>query len=150
MRVAASSGVALTLLATGTCAQTVEINQNAWLNYTVIVNSKKEGSSLTINQRGHINGISSVQIAGEKDAEIIAHQRGRKNSLVLYQQGWITSSVAVQEGPHGPGGYKDLPMSQVVQSTDEGYLSYFQSGGFSLVTLSDPNHTWISRFGRSR
>lgn len=150
MRIAASSGVALTLLATGACAQTVEINQNAWLNYTVIVNAMSKGSSLSINHRGEKNGISSVQIAGTKDTEIRAHQRGRRNAAVLHQQGWITSSIVIQEGPHGPGGYRDLPMSHTVRETDEGYLSYFQTGGFSLVTLTDPNHTWISRFGRSR
>lgn len=150
MQIAASGGVALMLLATSAHAETLEINQNAWLNYTVIVNSTEKGSNISIKHRGEANGISSVQIAGEKDAEILTHQRGRRNAAVLYQQGWITSSIVAQEGPHGPGGYRDMPMSQTVRETDEGYLSYFQAGGFSLVTLTDPNHTWISRFGRSR
>jgi len=150
MRIAASGSVVLLLLATSAHAETLEINQNAWLNYTVIVNAMNKGSSLSINHRGEKNGISSVQIAGTKDAEIRAHQRGRRNAAVLHQQGWITSSIVVQEGPHGPGGHRDLPMSHAVRETDEGYLSYFQTGGFSLVTLTDPNHTWISRFGRSR
>ena len=150
MRIAASGSVVLLLLATSAHAETLEINQNAWLNYTVIVNAMNKGSSLSINHRGEKNGISSVQIAGTKDAEIRAHQRGRRNAAVLHQQGWITSSIVIQEGPHGPGGHRDLPMSHAVRETDEGYLSYFQTGGFSLVTLTDPNHTWISRFGRSR
>jgi hypothetical protein len=150
MRIAASGGVALMLVATSARAETLEINQNAWLNYTVIVNAMNKGSSLSINHRGEKNGISSVQIAGTKDTEMWAHQRGRRNAAVFHQQGWITSSVTIQEGPHGPGGYRDLPMSHNVRETDEGYLSYFQTGGFSLVTLTDPNHTWISRFGRSR
>jgi hypothetical protein len=150
MQIAASGGVVLILLATSAHAETLEINQNAWLNYTVIVNAMSKGSSLSINHRGEKNGISSVQIAGTNDTEIRAHQRGRRNAAVFYQQGWITSSIAIQEGPHGPGGYRDLPMNQTVRETDEGYLSYFQTGGFSLVTLTDPNHTWISRFGRSR
>ena len=150
MRTAASSSVALMLLATSSHAETLEINQSAWLNYTVVVNAVNKGSSLSINHRGEKNGISSVQIAGAKDTEMLAHQRGRRNAAVVHQQGWITSSIVIQEGPHGPGGHRDLPMSHTVRETDEGYLSYFQTGGFSLVTPTDPNHTWISRFGRSR
>ncbi len=150
MRQAMSVALLLILLPAGVQAETIEINQNAWLNYTVIVDTKRVGSSLVINQRGHTNGISSVQLAGESDADVQVHQRGRRNSLVLYQSGWITSSVAAQEGPRGEVGAKDLPMMHTVQTLDEGYLSYFQSGGFSIATLTDPNHTWISRFGRSR
>ena len=150
MRIAASSAVVLMLLSAGAHAEPLEINQNAWLNYTVIVNTMKKGSDLRINQRGEMNGISSVQNAGDKDATIHTHQRGRRNAAVLYQNGWMATATVTQEGPHGPGGYTNYPMSHTVQGTDEGYLSYFQTGGFSLVTLTDPNHTWISRFGRSR
>ena len=150
MRHAALGVALLSLIPAGAHAETLEINQSAWLNYTVIVNAMNKGSSLSINHRGEKNGISSVQIADTNDAEIRAHQRGRRNAAVLYQQGWITSSIVTQEGSHGPGGHRDLPMSHTVRETDEGYLSYFQAGGFSLVTLTDPNHTWISRFGRSR
>jgi hypothetical protein len=61
---------------------------------------------------------------------------------VIYQSGWLAASVVVQEGPHGPGAYKNLPMQHTRVQTDEGYLSYFTTGGFSLVT---PCPGWISR-----
>ena len=62
----------------------------------------------------------------------------------------VTVSRVIQEGPHGPGGYRHLPTRFSGQQTDEGYLSYFMTGGFSLVTLTDQNHAWFSRFGRAR
>ncbi len=130
MRTAASGGVALMLLATSAHAETLEINQSAWLNYTVIVNAMNKGSSLSINHRGEKNGISSVQITGDKDAEIWAHQRGRRNAAVLHQQGWITSSIVVQEGPHGPGGYRDLPMSYSVPRDGRRLPLVFPDRGF--------------------
>lgn len=131
-------------------AEPLVIDQSAWLNYAVIVNTAHKDSNLRINQRGEVNGISSVQLSGEKDAQIFTHQRGRRNTGVIHQSGWITISQVIQEGPHGPGGYQNLPTRFAGQQTDEGYLSYFMTGGFSLVTLTDQNHTWLSRFGRAR
>jgi hypothetical protein len=157
MRHVAVRIVALTLLliagaglSTRAYAEPLVIDQNAWLNYAVIVNTAHKDSNLRINQRGDTNGISSVQLSGERDAWIYTHQRGRRNTGVIHQWGWITVSRVVQEGPHGPGGYTNLPTRFAGQQTDEGYLSYFMTGGFSLVTLTDQNHTWMSRFGRGR
>jgi hypothetical protein len=131
-------------------AETLTINQDAWLNYAVIVNTSRKDSDLTLNQRGNTNGISAVQLSGYGDAQIVTHQRGRRNTGVIHQSGWITISRVIQEGPHGPGGYRNLPTLYSGQETSEGYLSYFMTGGFSLVTLTDQNHTWFSRFGRAR
>ena len=156
MRHVAASVAILTFLAasaglsTNAAAEPLAIDQNAWLNYTVIVNTVRKESDLTVNQRGEINGISSVQMSGINNARIGTHQRGRRNTGVIHQRGWITVSRMIQEGPHGPGGYRNLPTHYSGRHTDEGYLSYFMTGGFSLVTLTDQNHTWFSRFGRSR
>jgi hypothetical protein len=126
------------------------IDQTAWLNYAIIVNTSKDGSNLSLSQNGVVNGISSIQINTPSDSRIRTHQRGRGNTAVIYQSGWNTISQVVQEGPGHSGGSTSIPTTYVTQGTDEGYLSYFASGGFSLVTLTDANHTWISRFGRSR
>lgn len=131
-------------------AEPLTIDQSAWLNYAVIVNTSQKASDLKLNQRGDTNGISSIQLSGYDDAQIYTHQRGRRNAAVMHQRGWVTISRVAQEGPHGPGGYTNLPTHYSGQQTDEGYLSYFMTGGFSLVTLTDQNHTWISRFGRAR
>ena len=151
MRHAAAGAVALMLFsASAVHGDTLMIDQTAWLNYAIIVNASKESSDVRLGQHGTINGISSVQINTPGDAQIWTHQRGRKNTAVIHQSGWNTISTVVQEGPGSFSGSTDLPTKYIGQSTDEGYVSYFASGGFSLVTLTDGNHTWISRFGRSR
>jgi hypothetical protein len=150
MRHAAAGAVALMLVSASAHGETLMIDQAAWANYAIIVNASKEGSDVRLSQHGTINGISSVQINDPGDAQIWTHQRGRRNTAVIHQSGWNTISGVVQEGPGGFSGNTDQPTKYVGQSTDEGYLSYFTSGGFSLVTLTDSNHTWISRFGRAR
>lgn len=150
MRLAAAVAILLPLLFSRAAAEPLFIDQNAWLNYAVILNTSKKDSSIALSQRGNINGISSVQMSGLKDARLWTHQRGRRNTAVIHQSGWITVLRSAQEGPHGPGGYTNLPTTYSARHTDEGYLSYFMTGGFSLVTLTDQNHTWFSRFGRAR
>lgn len=131
-------------------AEPLTIDQRAWLNYAIIVSTAGKDSNIRLNQRGEINAISSVQLSDDNDAQIYAHQRGRRNAGLIYQRGWVTIARVAQEGPHGPGGHRNLPTHYSGLQTDEGYLSYFMSGGFSLATVTDQNHTWFSRFGRSR
>lgn len=150
MRHAAAGAVLLALLSAGAHAEPLTIDQSAWLNYAIVVNTTKKESDLRLNQHGTINGISSVQMSGENNAQIQAHQRGRRNAVGLHQSGWITAARVVQEGPGSFTGHKHLPTQYSGRNTDEGYLSYFMTGGFSMVTLTDSNHTWISRFGRAR
>jgi hypothetical protein len=137
-------------LATSAAAEPLTINQGAWLNYAVIVNTSRNDSDLIVNQRGDTNVISSIQLSGDDDAQIYTHQRGQRNSGAIHQSGWITISRVIQEGTQGPLAYQNMPTRLTGQQTDEGYLSYFMTGGFSLVTLTDQNHTWFSRFGRAR
>jgi len=153
MRLAAAGAVILILLAPSThadSAEPVEINQDAWLNYAVIATTAQNGSDIRLNQHGAVNGISSVQMSGASDAEIWALQSGYSNTAVIYQSGWNTISRIGQQGPGDASGRTDLPARYVGRDTDDGYLSYFMSGGFSLATITDRNHTWISRFGRAR
>lgn len=150
MRLAAASIVILSFISQAASAEPLAIDQRAWLNYAVIVAATGKQSDVQLSQRGDINGISSVQMSGEKDAILATRQSGKRNTAVTYQSGWMTVLQAAQEGPHGPGGYTNLPTRYISGQTDEGYLSYFMTGGFSLVTLTDQNHTWFSRFGRAR
>ncbi len=150
MRHAAAGAVLLALLSVGARAEPLTIDQSAWLNYAIVVNTTKKESDLRINQRGTVNAISSIQMSGEGNAEIQTHQRGRRNAAFLHQSGWITASRVTQEGPRRFSGHTHQPTQFTGRNTDEGYLSYFMTGGFSLVTLTDSNHTWISRFGRAR
>jgi hypothetical protein len=137
-------------LSTRAGAEPLAIDQRAWLNYAIIVNTAGKDSNIRLNQRGNTNGIAAVQLSGDDDARVDAHQRGRRNAGIIHQRGWVTIARVAQEGPHGPGGYRNLPTHYSGQQTDDGYLSYFMSGGFSLATITDQNHTWFSRFGRSR
>lgn len=150
MRYAAAVAVTLAVGSTTAHAEPLAIDQSAWLNYAIVVNTTSEGSNLRLKQQGSINGISSVQMSGDNDAQLWTHQRGRRNSAAIYQSGWNTIARVVQEGPGQSSGHTDLPTRYIGRDTDEGYLSYFMTGGFSLVALTDRNHTWISRFGRAR
>ena len=150
MRYVAAGAVALVFLSASAQGEPLAIDQTAWLNYAIIVNTSKDGSNVSLTQNGMVNSISSIQIAGTSDVQIRTHQRGKGNTAVVYQSGWNTISQVTQEGPGRSGGSTNQPTTYIGQGTDEGYLSYFASGGFSLVTLTDGNHTWISRFGRTR
>jgi hypothetical protein len=133
-----------------THADPLAIDQNAWLNYAVIVNLAGKPSNLQIGQYGTLNGISSAQGSGVNDAYIMTHQRGDWNSAFLYQSGFNTVVGTVQQGGDGWQGHTNHPTVYRGTQTDEGYLSYFMTGGFSFVSLTDPAHTWYSRFGRGR
>jgi hypothetical protein len=133
-----------------TRADPLAIDQNAWLNYAVIVNVNGKPSNLQIGQFGTLNGISSAQVSGSNDAYIMTHQRGEWNSALLYQSGWNTIVAAVQQGNGSWPGFTHHSTVYRGLQTDEGYLSYFMTGGFSFVSLTDPGHTWYSRFGRGR
>ena len=149
MRYVAAGVVALAFLVTRAGAEPIAIDQSAWLNYAVIAHTDKQSSDIRLRQRGEINAIASVQLYGKQDAWLSTTQKGRLNNVSVYLSGWNTISQVEQSGPDG-GGRKDLPTRYIGRETDDGYLSYFMTGGFSLVTLTDQNHTWVSRFGRSR
>jgi hypothetical protein len=150
MRYVTASIILLTLLSTQAHAGQTLIDQAAWLNYAVIVSTRDTTSNIGIAQHGTINGISSVQLAGDNDAQIRSDQKGRRNMAVIHQSGWNVISGVSQAGPNGFSGYTNLPTTYWSKDVDDGYLSYFMTGGFSLVTLTDANHTWFSRFGRAR
>lgn len=150
MRYAAAGLLLLICTSVNALAEPTTINQNAWLNYMIVVNTAKTPSNIESVQNGTISGLSVVQLAGKNDAQFLAKQKGTQNTSVIYQAGWNTMSSVAQSGPEGFAGYGNLPTTYWARRVDEGYLSYFMTGGFSLVTLTDSNHTWFSRFGRAR
>lgn len=154
MRRTAGLMVGLSMLAFFSLANAVAdplaINQNAWLNYAIVVNTPGKPSNLQIGQAGTVNGISSVQLSGVNDAYISTHQSGQWNGALIYQTGWNVVAGAVQQGGDGWSGHTNHTTIYRAAQTDEGYLSYFMTGGFSFVSLTDPSHTWYSRFGRGR
>ena|ERR1700733_81356 len=148
MRYAIYSIAFLVCAGGGALAEPDTIVQTAKTNYAVIVIGNKSASNIKVKQTGNINGIASSQKANEN--AIATSQSGWRNTVVIYQEGWTDTSSVIQFGPSHGGGNGNLPTTFRTQSTDEGYLSYFQSGGFSIVTLTDPTNTITSRFGRSR
>jgi hypothetical protein len=132
-----------------TAAQSNTLEQKADTNFAVIVSRDLEKSDLTITQSGRVNGITSLQTA--KDNRISTSQSGWQNTVVIYQEGWIDISSVVQSGPaKKTSNSGSLPTSYRGQKTDDGYLSYFTSGGFSMLSLTDSGNTAVSRFGRVR
>lgn len=143
-------GCSMPMLLTIANADPLTINQNAWLNYAVVVNTQGKTSNLHLGQTGTVNGISSAQISGTNNAYMTTDQIGEWNASQLYQSGWITVAGVLQQGGDGWPGHMNHPTVYKGYQTDEGYLSYFMTGGFSFVSLTDPAHTWLSRFGRGR
>jgi hypothetical protein len=149
MRYTIGSLVFLVLAAGAAAAEPTTIEQNAKTNYAVIVTGKhKPSSDLSIKQSGYTNGLTSAQSADQNS--MAASQSGWRNAVVIYQEGWTDISSVAQSGPIKGAGGGNLPTSYSLQNTEDGYLSYFTSGGFSMVTLTDPGNTITSRFGRYR
>lgn len=147
-----AGGISLSALFSlaNTAADPLVIDQTAWLNYAVVVNTQEKYSNLNLSQSGTVNGISSVQLSGSNDANIMTHQTGQWNNALVHQMGWNTVAGVVQQSGDGWPGHTNHPTVYQGVQTDEGYLSYFMTGGFSFVSLTDPAHTWYSRFGRGR
>jgi hypothetical protein len=149
MRYAIASLPFLILTASAAAADPTMIEQNAKTNYAVIVAGKnKQSSDVSVKQSGHINGLTSLQSADQNS--LATSQKGWRNAIVIYQVGWTDISSLAQSGPIKGASVDNLPTSYSMQNTDDGYLSYFASGGFSMVTLTDPGNTITSRFGRYR
>lgn len=131
-------------------ADPLSIEQNGKTNLAVInVGPSATSSDLTFQQSGSLNQLSSSQQASDQNS-IATSQYGWRNSVTIYQNGWTDISSVVQSGPVGEGGRSNLPTSFTADNTDNGYLTYFTSGGFSLVTLGEPGTNVTSHFGRYR
>jgi hypothetical protein len=129
-------------------ADSTTIKQDRDLNYAIItVGPNKDVSDITIEQSGRRNGVTSVQRATTENS-IKTNQSGWQNTVVIYQEGWIDISSVAQSAPKKKS--NDERTFYQTQKTDDGYLTYFQSGGFSIATITEPGHTNTSRFGRSR
>jgi hypothetical protein len=149
MRYAIASLPFLFLAAGAAAADPTTIEQNAKTNYAVIVAGKnKQSSDVSVKQSGHINGLTSLQSADQNS--LATSQSSWRNAVVIYQEGWTDISSLAQSGPIRGASLSNLPTSYSMQNTDDGYLSYFASGGFSMVTLTDPANAITSRFGRYR
>jgi hypothetical protein len=149
MRYAICSLVLLAFAGDAAAAEPTTIEQKAKTNYAVIVVGKhKPSSDISVKQTGNINGLTSVQSADQNN--LTTSQSSWRNAIVIYQEGWTDISSIAQSGPIGGAGVSNLPTSYSMQNTDDGYLSYFASGGFSMVTLTEPGNTITSRFGRYR
>jgi len=129
-------------------ADPITIEQNAKTNYAVINSTASDTSDLTLYQSGRTNGASSTQYADQNST--LTTQHGWQNTVTIYQNGWTDISRVVQSGPIGDAGQAHLPTTFTTENTDDGYLTYFTSGGFSMVTLGDPGNAITSRFGRYR
>jgi hypothetical protein len=130
-------------------ADPTSIEQNGKTNLAVVnIGSSAPSSDLIFKQSGNLNQLSSNQNADQNS--IATTQYGWQNTVVIYQRGTTDISSVTQSGPVGEAGRSNLPTSFTAENTDDGYLTYFGSGGFSLVTLGDPGSNVTSRFGRYR
>lgn len=128
-------------------ADGLQIDQNASANYSFVAVTKLETSKVKINQAGRTNVISSAQLSPDLN-QIATTQSGWFNSIVIYQDGFIDVASVTQSAPSAPPPDAKLPTSYDVRNTDQGFLSTFNSGELSIVTLTSPEFTYVSHFGR--
>lgn len=128
-------------------ADELHINQNGSTNFSFVAVTQSDASNVRINQEGHTNVVSAAQLAPDLN-QIATTQSGWSNTVVIYQQGFIDIASVAQSGP-GSSPPKDmLPTAYHVRETDQGFLSTFTSGELSIATLTSPELTYISHFGR--
>lgn len=128
-------------------AEELQIDQTAAANYSFVAVSKPDTSSVQINQHGKTNIISSIQLAPDLN-QLQTKQSGWTNTVTIYQNGFIDIATVTQSGPGNSEYSNNLPTAYDVVETDQGYLSTFTSGELSIVTLTSPNMTFVSHFGR--
>jgi hypothetical protein len=128
-------------------AEEVQIDQNASANYSFVAVTKPDTSNVRINQHGKTNAISSTQLAPDLN-QLQTKQSGWTNTVTIYQDGFIDIATVTQSGPRNSEYSPNLPTAYDVVETDQGYLSTFTSGEVSIVTLTSPNMTFVSQFGR--
>jgi len=130
-------------------ADELQIDQAAKANYAFVAISKPGTSSLSIDQHGNTNVISSVQITPDLNT-LTTTQSGWSNTITIYQNGSIDYVAAVQSGPYTSAPHNNPSTSYDVRETEQGFLATFESGDVSIVSLTSENMTYVSRFGRRR
>ena len=128
-------------------ASELEINQNATANYAFVAVNEPASSVVRIDQKGRTNAISAAQLSPDLN-QIQTSQSGWTNTVTVYQEGFIDVSRVVQSAPDGSPHNGDLPAGYTVAETDQGFLATFTSGEISIATLTSPDMTYVSRFGR--
>lgn len=128
-------------------ADGLQIDQNASVNFSFVTVTRPDSSTIQINQAGHTNVISGAQLAPDLN-HIETNQSGSFNTVVIYQDGFIDIARVTQYGPDGPQPETNLPTTYNVRETEAGFLATFNSGDVSIATLTSPDFTYISHFGR--
>lgn len=128
-------------------ASELQINQSASANYFFAAVSPPETSTIEVHQTGRDNVVSAAQLAPDLN-QIATKQSGWTNTVTIYQQGHFDIATVTQSGLHRSAAPSDTPTRYSVQEIDQGYLSTFTSGELSIITLTSPDRTYVSHFGR--
>jgi hypothetical protein len=138
------------------------VNQDAWTNLAIVVVGRgQEESRLTVMQTGIVNGFASAQLSGNNYLQ--STQSGFDNSYIALQvlsgehpdpDTGVSTNFALtrQQAPSSDvlSPRVDLDVEVVSEQTEDGYLTYFASGGFSMMSITETGRNITSRFGRLR
>ncbi|MGD0641412.1 MAG: hypothetical protein ABSC22_11750 [Roseiarcus sp.] len=131
-------------LACAANAQALSLRQDAAENYAYI-GPGNISSDVRLWQTGKDNVETTVQ--NSQDNSIYVNQRAtNSNTSTITQYGAVNTAIVVQQY-----NFKTTVGNQsgyVGQQTNNGYLSEFNSGGASILTLTGSSNTLISSFGR--
>ena len=140
--------LAISSLLGGLCcpayAQTLPLRQNGVNNYALIAPGDIS-SDIEISQVGR-NNLAVTQQNGPDNSLYLNQRAKSNNAAVVNQYGVDNIAIVVQQYNFRPVG--SSAVGYFSQQTSYGYLSEFNSGGVSILTLTGSGNTLISSFGR--
>ncbi|MGD0187955.1 MAG: hypothetical protein ABSC25_22285 [Roseiarcus sp.] len=142
--------LAFAWLVCGACfaadAQTLELRQNSAENYALIAPGAL-APDVEVRQIGR-NNTTVIQQNGQSNSAEVSQKATNSNTSAIIQYGSVNTAIVTQQY-----NFRNIANyyqnSYVGQQTNYGYLSEFNSGGLSILTLTGSGNTLISSFGRN-
>lgn len=121
------------------------IQQGTSVNRAYVAVTDPKWSAVVIAQNGRNNGVLNYQKTKDVAYSKIL-QSGWINSIFSFQDSGTTVHRSVQQGPIE--NILSVDTKYEFTRTDQGFLTLFESGDFSFASLTSPNLTYVSSFGR--
>jgi hypothetical protein len=132
-------------VASAQSVQSATITQTNANNYALIAPGNVS-TEITVQQSGG-NNTAVLDQTGPINAADVDQRAKNSNNSYVDQVGPINVAIVTQE--YNFGAIIGATPGYSAQQTNVGYLSEFNSGGVSILTLTGPGSTLVSSFGRT-
>lgn len=122
------------------------IQQGTSVNRSYVAVTDPKWSAVVIAQNGRNNGVLNYQKTEDVAYSKIL-QNGWRNFLNTFQVSDTTIHRSAQQIPQE--NIRSVGTKYEISQTDQGVLTVFESGDFSFASLTSPNLTYASSFGRA-